>query len=751
MKNILILIVLMLGVKSLCAEPDKTGFIEGNVLEKSTRQPLYGVNIILLGTQYGAASDNEGKFRIENIPAGSYQIKASMIGFESQIKTQVVITTNRVTSINFELTTTTFELEKDIEVTAGYFEKNPDMPVSSRTISPDEISSSPGSAEDILRIVHTLPGVSASNGTNANLIVRGGGPDENLTMLDNIEIFSPLHFGKTDASFGIISIVNPDLLSMAEFSSGGFSVQYNGKISSMFDLKLKEGNSTKYNSDVNFNMAGLGVYFDGPVYGGGTSVFSVRRGIFDLITKMLGREALPRYWDAVGKITYNLGKSNKISLVGFYYKDDSEKNKSDEDSHNAVARKYQYLNFNSYGTAFGINWNYLFSSKGFMLTTASVTGNGWDITRGNDNNKKQNYEDLLETEFTLKNEIVYKILPMLEIKGGLQFKSLYSENYLYFAADTTNKGDILNADTIDYNPPSSYKLSSFLQASFIPIPRLTITSGIRYDYFELTKETVLNPRISLSYVLHPKVTLNAAYGKYSQDPSSFQMQWDEVNKNLTSAKSEQYVLGIENIIRNDIKFSIEAYYKKLDNLFFTSDTSRIITNTGSGYAKGIELFLQKKMSDNFVGSVSYTYSVSRRKDNDLQKEHYYKYDLTHNINLVSSYRISDDWQVGLKYVYKTGVPYTPVTGITRINDNHYVIEGDVNSGRLPDYHQLDIRVDRIIEFKNWTLNIYLDLWNVYNRKNIIEYDPKIMDDGTVYNNPINDFAIMPILGISARF
>jgi outer membrane receptor for ferrienterochelin and colicin len=229
------------------------------------------------------------------------------------------------------------------------------------------------------------------------------------------------------------------------------------------------------------------------------------------------------------------------------------------------------------------------------------------------------------------------------------------------------------------------------------------------------------------------------------------MELNEINKNLISSKSEQYVVGVESILRNDIKLSIEGFYKKLGDLFVESDTSRIISNNGSGYVKGIEVFMQKKMSDKLVGSISYSYSLSKRKDNNYSNEYLYKYDRTHNFNLISSYRLSDSWQIGLKYTYITGVPYTPVLGVRVVNGKHSLIEGSKNSERFPSYQQLDIRIDRTFVFKNWSLNLYMDIWNILNKKNIIDYVYDIGKDGSVSKKELYDFKIMPIAGISARF
>ncbi len=749
MKRILLSVVYLI-CSNIFGESGKSGSLEGIVIEKSTKQPLQGANVIIKGTTMGAATDDEGKFTITNISAGIYQISVSMVGYETINNPEVIISQNRVTKLKFELNPVSIELDESVIVSSGYFEIDPEKIISTKKLTSQDIRSSPGSAEDVFRVIHAMPGVTTGSMANSNLIVRGGAPDENLALLDNIEIFSPLHFGRTDASMGSISIINPDLLESVEFSSGAFPAEFGGKLSSLFELKMREGNATTFNTNIDLNMAGFGLYADGPINENSNIVLSARRGIFDLITKMMGRDVMPRFWDAAGKVTYNMAKNNKISLIGFYYEDDVERDKIDESGHFAKGRKYEFLKYDVYGSAIGLNWNYLFSSNGYSLTTASMTSNGWQTNAGTKINKNLNGADLLEQEFTLKNESVLKLNNYVELKGGAFIKSGNTDHLIWTEADTTDTGFIFPADTINYYPPISNKYGGFIQTTLRPVNKLVLTAGLRYDYFDLTDENVLGPRLALSYKLTDNFILNAGYARLSQDPAAYQIQEHELNKNLKSAKADQFVIGLDNILSEDIKISLEAYYKNLTNTFVYSETSKIITNNGSGNIWGIEFFLQKKMIDNLVGSISYTYSISKRKDAEYLQEYYFDYDRTHNFNLVGSYKISNDWQIGIKYSYSTGTPYSPTIGTVPKDGEYYIVKGEKNSARLPDYHELDLRIDKKFEFDGWTLNIYFDIWNVYNRYNIVEYVYDADQKGNVTRKEIYDYKIMPIFGISAQ-
>ena len=195
----------------------------------------------------------------------------------------------------------------------------------------------------------------------------------------------------------------------------------------------------------------------------------------------------------------------------------------------------------------------------------------------------------------------------------------------------------------------------------------------------------------------------------------------------------------------------EAYQKDIHDVIVGTDSSNLLLNTGSGFARGIELSLQKKFNDGFVGSASYSYSVSRRQDMTTQPEYDFEYDRPHIVNILAGMEIGEGWQIGAKFQFASGNPYTPVAGVVNKGGIFYLVDGPVNSARYPDYHKIDIRVDKQFILAGWALTAYLDLWNVYNRDNIMSYSYKADVNGAVTMTPKYDFGIMPIVGITAKF
>jgi hypothetical protein len=746
-------ISLIIGLLLLFISPvfsTNFGTIEGKVTDSKTGQPVIGANILMIHTGLGTVTDASGAFVIRSVPAGKYGMAVSMMGFEKVVKPDISVESKRATHVDVELVEKAIESKETVTISGTYFDKTSDAVLSSHTLSSREIRSSPGSAEDVFRILKTIPGVGTTGSRSANLIVRGGDQNENLTLLDNLEIRSPLHFSREDVSMGVISIIDPALIKNVEFLTGGFPAQYGDKLSSVFELKIKEGNQTQFNRDVNVSVGGFSLYLDGPLSNNGNVVFSVRRGIFDLLTRMMDRPVKPRYWDMLGKATFHLGTKHTLSLVGFYYADDAERTQIMAD-HGMMGRKYPYSRWDDNGSAVGLNWQYLFSEKGYALTTAEWTANGTQSNIGTLSDQTLNGDDSRFRTLQLKTQITYKASPWLVFKTGGYVKSLPADYKQWRAADTLRNGLVFPGFTRQSELSATGQAGIFVQGLIRPAARLEINSGLRFDRQDVTDESNWSPRLGMSWHLTEKTSLNAAWGLYVQGPSALQLAKDKANVSLKSSQARHVVLGVEHLLTPDSRITFEAYDKSMNDLFVTSDTSNVLTNQGSGYARGLEWTIQKKMSDRFLGSLAYTWSFSRRKDGETLPEYSHAFDRRHNITAVAEYDLFSSWRVGVKVQYASGNPYTPVTGTAQKGGSWVAMDGSKNSARFPDFQSLDLRVDRSFRFSGWTLKTYIEVWNVLNHKNVLDYTYLVDDQGNVSRDSSLDFPIMPMVGLSAQF
>ncbi len=728
------------------------GSVEGKVTDKYTHQPLFAADVMVAGTGLGGITDRDGKFAISDVPAGSHRVTVSMMGYEVAAVDDVEVRDGSVTTVRFELSPRVLDIGLDVLVEASHFHKDSEKPTSFRTLTPQEMRYSPGALEDVFRVLQSMPGVSPADMTNSNLIVRGGDPSENRTLFENIEIPRALHFGRPGGTIGGISIVSPSLLKKVDFLTGGFPARYGDKVSSVFEMKLRDGSSTDYSTNLNFNMGGFSLAADGPLPGGGTMLFSVRRGVFDLLTSAMSVPALPSYWDVVGKVTYDLGSSNKLSLVGFYFPDDLEIAADPEEENRHGMWPGLDLERSDHGRAVGLNWRCLQGERGYVLTTASHVSNSWTTSRGTEEEPGLVGDAIREEEFQLKSELNRRLSDRVNVRLGVFARQIHSEQNTWSVSDTMATGEVVPGYRVTYNPAPTYKAGSYLQATVRPFSRVSLTSGLRYDYYDFTGESKLSPRLGMALSLTDRTTFNAAYGRYYQTAAPWQVASHPSNTALRSSGSVHYVAGLEHLLSRNTQVSVEAYHKELSDVFVHSYTSRITTNKGSGYAQGVELCVQRKMSRGLVGSVAYTYSASVRRDGESLPEYYSEYDRPHNLTLVGSFTPSDRWRIGAKFLYATGSPYTPVVGSEQVDGEWYAVRGTKNSARYPDYHMLDVRIDRSFQFANWKLMAYLDLWNVYGHQNVTLYNYSIDENGTVIRTaPDEAPRMLPIMGLEARF
>ncbi len=290
--------------------------ISGRVLDAETSYPLAGASITMAGTSFGAVADSGGRFRIEGVPVGSYSVRFSFTGYETLTRSDVIVRSGRSTVLRAVLRMTVFEIE-GITVEAGYFAQAEQEPVSTVNFSHEEIRRAPGSAGDVSRIVSVLPSIAKVNDNVNGLIVRGGNPAENAFYLDNMQIPNINHYPQQGNSSGPIGLLNVDFLQDVNFSAGGFSAAYGNRLSSVMELRFREGNREQFDAQVDMNLAGLGFIGEGPLSGGrGSWMFSARKSYLDLLVGAIGTGVAPQYSDYQGKAVFDLSANNQLAIIG---------------------------------------------------------------------------------------------------------------------------------------------------------------------------------------------------------------------------------------------------------------------------------------------------------------------------------------------------------------------------------------------------------------------------------------------------
>ncbi len=738
-KRIVFLLFLLFGSFTYATE---VGKIAGVVVDRTTRQPLPGVNVSILGTEMGAATDIIGRYLIENIPIGEYSIQANMMGYKPLVKIRIYPIPNRTISIDFELEQTILEM-KGITVTPEYFPKEKDAVVSSHKFSFHEARGNP-EGYNVQRMLASLPGVGSVEDYSAQLIVRGGDPDENLCLIDNVEIGSPVHFGWFGGEGGSISIINTDLVKSIGFSSGGFPAKYGDKLSSFMDIHLKEGNKDKLEVNFDFNMSRMGFDLGGPVTQKASYLFSYGRSYLELLDKIsdIGN-VIPKYDEIWGKIVYEPSYRDKFSTLGFMTIDRMTVPKS-EMGRDAKGD----LIWNGEEGVVSLSWRTLVSDRGFSSLAISGISHSLDLDCENTFGVNST-----QSQITIRENFTYRFSSKIDFEAGGSYKYLNFDWYSFFAPETTSTGIPIPGETIS-EMKNSYKVGSYIQTSFSPFPIFQIKPGVRYDYFDLNTESVVSPRIGFKLSLSEITFLSFSYGEFYQFPSYENL----LSNNLKSKHAVHYVVGIEHLITPNTKLTIEGYTKKLNNLITAvSDSTRYLDNSGEGYIDGVDILLHKKLAEKVFGSVSYSYSMSERKDRWGERdyfngEYYSDWDQRNIFTIIGGYQFSDNLELTIKWRYASGRPYTPVDTTDKWQDpvtgKWYIEEGPINSARYPAYHRLDFQIAQRHIFKGWSIVTYFNIQNVYNRKNILEYS---WNDDFTEREELYQFLFMPVGGVTIEF
>jgi len=738
-----------------------TGHIKGKVIDKENQRSLIGTNILLEGYQIGASTDTTGKYSIENLPVGNYSIRISYIGYQTVIIPDIIVRSDRITFIDTELKEKPI-LGQQVIISDSYFPLLDEQPTSSSNFSAEEIRRTATLAGDVTRAINGLPSISNENEGN-HIIARGGSTIENSFYVDGIEIPNINHFPFPGTTGGSISVLNLDFIRDINVHTGGFSSKYGDKLSSVVDIKYRDGNREEIDMQFNLNIAGISAQSEGPMGDGtGSWMFSARHSFSDIILRLIDEEDQPSVFnDIQGKLVYNLSPNHQISLINIFSNNDWT-----TPIEYSISNYWNwYGNFKFLQNVFGINWKYLWSDNGYSNTTVSHIIFNSDINLFTTTDRTERLKlNPDENIIQIRNKNFYKFNSAHKVEFGAEAKLIYSNHNDLFASKVDLFGNSVPELKID-KLINTNKIAGFLTYKWIPLTGLKINPGLRLDYFEYNKNLHLSPRFSFIIRINETISFTGSAGVFYQNLPIYFLSQKEVFRELQDPVSYHMILGFNYLFSEDTRLSIELYnkdYKHLPvdpnlptlylldgavtDIFYTNHEN--LVSEGIANSRGLEVMLEKKLSNNFYGRISGT--VSEHKYRDL--------DGTWRSRLIDSkfsaaveggYKLDEEWEFSLRWSYAGGVPYTPFDVAQSIISQRGVLDiSMVNSSRLSNYQNLSFRVDRRFHFSSSNLIIYLSVWNVFDRENISNH-------GWSENGIIEvDYKLMsrvPIFGIEFEF
>lgn len=749
-QTLLVFTILLCSVKMFA---QVSGVINGTVKDKKTQEPIPSVTITLEGTTTGAASDFEGNFRIDNIPPKTYNLKVQSVDYKPQVIYNVVVTSGNAQTITIEMEANNINLN-EVVVRANPFQKNAETPLSIQSLSAQEIKSNPGGNFDISRVIQAFPGVGGTSGSvggyRNDLIIRGGAPNENVYYLDGIEVPVINHFATQGSGGGPTGIVNISFIEDVSLYTSAFASKFDNPLSGVLQMKQRRANPDKVQGNVRLSATELAVTADGPINKKLTFLSSVRRSYLQLLFGALQLPISPSYWDFQYKLDYKINKNLSFYTLGIGAIDNFSFNTPDKltPENIYILKSNPTINQWSYTNGYGLKG---LMKKGYWNLTFSRNMLNNQLNKFEDNQNPVESQRILRIRSTeAENKLRFdfnKNYNTWSYSWGLMAQYAQFENEVYSRVRAEIKdanGNIVQpAYIINANTNINlWKYGAFAQvAKNLFKERLNLSLGIRTDGNSFTTDgnnlgKTISPRLAASLLLIENLKFNASVGRYYKIPTytilGYQSAGVFTNKSSNYIQSDHLVSGFEYIPKTGMRFTLEGFYKMYSNYpvsivdgislankggDFSVLGNEPVSAIGKGRSYGVEFQFQQKFTKNFYAVLSYTYYKSEFTNANGAYAPA-SWDNTHLLSFIGGYKFRRNYELGVKFRYQGGAPYTPFD--MTASQRNYLSSGaavydysQFNQLRLGSFHSMDIRVDKKWNYRKWSLDVYLDITNLY--------------------------------------
>lgn len=773
----------------------QTGTVKGRVYNQKNNEPLEFATIRIQGTTNGTTTDLEGNYEIVYRP-GFYRLEVSYVGYETTLSAEVQIQGNQTAFIDIAVPESSTLID-EVVVRPTFNLKKIESPVSFLTIGVSDIEKAAGVNRDVSKALQSLPGVGATDPNRNDLIVRGGGPSENVFYLDGIEIPIINHFATQGSSGGVVGIINPDFVREVNFYTGAFPANRPNALSSVMDIRQKDGSRDRIHTQLGIGASDAAFTMDGPIGDKTTFIVSARQSYLQLLFKFIGLPFLPTYNDFQVKYKYQIDPKNELSIIGLGAIDNMTLNTElQEDGTESQRYLLDYLPVYQ-------QWNYTIGAvyKHFSDNYFDT----WVLSRNMLRNKNFKYPDNDESQPKISDyrsdeaenkfrfERSYPDLPVkLLIGAGVAYSHYENEtNRKVFSNGSLN--DLIYNTKLDL-----WSYQAFIQASDTYLNnRLSLSLGLNTigNNFNNNMKNPLNqvsPRFSASYRLTDKWDINANVGRYAMRPAYTTLGYKDAsglfinkNENLKHIISNQAIAGFAYEPNFKLRFNLEGFYKLYNNYPLSvtdgmsiagkgTDYGQVgdeeIVSTGKGRAYGVEFSGKLVDYKGLNSTITYTLFKSEFTGADgIYRPS--NWDTRHMVNLLGSYNLPKNWNISMRWRFVGGAPYSPIDvdlstnkDAWSVNNRPYIDYANYNTLRLKDSHQLDLRIDKEYYFKKMMLNFYLDVQNAYNFQS---ENPPIYTNkdasGMIMNDPsdpekqllrqLDSFSgtVLPAIGVMIKF
>lgn len=761
MKRYILIVLTMLILLTRQAIGQTYGKISGSVIDDLTKETLIGANIIIQGTTRGTSTDLDGRFILENISAGIYNLEVSYIGYKSLTITDVVVYSNKTTQRTIELQVNTIEGE-EVLVTSGYYTNVERKDISRVTFNPEEIRRSPGAGMEVARILNTVPGVASTGDMSQDLLVRGGSVNENGFYVDNIYVPTISHFRERGGqSNGPIGLINTEMIKNIEFSTGGFPASYGDRMSSIAMIDYRDPSQNGSQGKFGATLAGFLVEIDGSTTDKSGLLLSARRSYLDLIADALNTGGAPRFEDYQGKYQYRINKNHSLDVLAIYGWSQFKQTRQQSIDIGDV----EYVDTQKRVLTAGMNWKFL-HTNGFTQTSFSISRLSDDLDVKNVDTRNATIDQkIINQTFNTRSVTSQRLSNNLNVEYGAEIIFENSQSDYFFAESTNDFGIQIPAIKLD-DQIKGVLYAAFATVNFDITPLTTLSAGARVNSNSYNNQINIDPRITIGQDITEKWKVNASWGLFTQTLPRFLISQKSEFEKLKSTTATHYILGTSYMLTPDTRLTLEGFYKtysdapmmtlgsQYGDLGFVLDKAAFnydkLDNSGEAWARGLELMVQKKLAKDFYGSLSASYFRTQYRDSFGNWKNR-DFDNKILFNVIGGYRPSDTWEVSVRWTYLGGRPTTPLDPIASQQANNtrrFTTPEAINSKRLSPYHSLFFRFDRRWFYNRFSLVSFLEIWNTYNNDNVlVEFWNR--DDQKI--DQALQFSFLPIGGFILEF
>lgn len=705
--------------------PEPVPSVQIEAVERGSRDPVVGATVVAASkvdpdVAYEAVTDAEGRATFYSMEPGAWLIRIDQPGYYPYESSENVVTGEVVEARYF--------VERgryspyDVTVAA----ERPRKEVTRRSLDASLIDKVPGGLSDTIRVVENLPGVARTPTASADIIVRGSGPDDTGVFVNGTEIPQVFHFG------GLRSVIAPQMVEELDFFPGNFSTYYGRFTGGVLDVQLRApGEETRASIDI--NSLDTSVFFETPLSDTVSIALAGRRSYVDLIlnaalsgSDFVSIDSAPVYYDYQTLVAWRPSRKHEVlfSLLG---SDD----RLEILFENPAALDPQFTSGDSSNST-----NFQRLQARYRYQPTPEIRNEFVLAVGQDAFELRFgglfFFDIDTREVQLRDELQWELSEELTLRTGFDGRFTTSDAVVQ-ASRPPREGDA--GDNLDLTPLTTDEenvealdVAGYLEAQWQVAPWLQLIPGARVDSFSRLDTVTFDPRIVALVPLGPSATAKAGAALTHQSPTLQELDPVFGNPDLDPIRAVQYAAGVELALTPQLDVELTGFLKDISNVPSSSGrvieregelVPEVLNSEGEGRVVGLEAFVEQRLYRGLTGWLSYTLSQADRTDFGRTESRPFDFDQTHILSAVALYELPENWSVGVRWRYVTGNPLTPVTGSVFFSDldqfNGAV--GAVNSGRISDFHQLDIRFDKSWVYRGWALSAYLNLTNAYNRAN----------------------------------